>query len=216
MKQTKKTYKELALEFKNTKCEKAFSDLYNKMRPGLWNYVYKIVKDVDVADDITSTTLTTVYLKIEQYNPDYQITTWAYRIAFNASIGHIRVNNKKVSMNAFTDKGIETDESGMLPFQHSNKSNESEYSTIEEEHLEKERILTNRFNLTIEAIKSLPPMYKGYMVERFINKKPYSDILDIMIKKERDINLQTVKNRIFRGRKIIQKQLEDSKSFQLA
>ena len=119
-------------------------------------------------------------------------------------------------MNAFTDKGIETDESGMLPFQHSNKSNESEYNTIEEEHLEKERILTNRFNLTIEAIKSLPPMYKGYMVERFINKKPYSDILDIMIKKERDINLQTVKNRIFRGRKIIQKQLEDSKSFQVA
>lgn len=215
MKKSKKTYKELALEFKNTKSEKSFSDLYNKMRPGLWNYIYKIVKDPDVADDITSTTLTTVYLKIDQYDPNYQITTWAYRIGFNASIGFLRVNNKKVSMNVFTDKGIETDTTGNLPFQQT-ALNSSSYTTVEQEHLEKEEKLTRQFNLTLEAIKSLPPMYKGYMVERFINKKQYNDILDIMLDKEKGINLQTVKNRIFRGRKIIQKQLENSKSFQLS
>ena len=34
------------------------------------NYVYKIVKDWDVTDDIVSNTLTKVYFKIDQYNPD--------------------------------------------------------------------------------------------------------------------------------------------------
>ena len=77
------------------------------MRPGLWSYVNKIVKDSAVADDIVSTTLTTVYLKIDQYNEAYQITTWAYRIAYNECIGWIRYRNRKVSMNAFTDKGID-------------------------------------------------------------------------------------------------------------
>jgi DNA-directed RNA polymerase specialized sigma24 family protein len=56
-------------------------------------------------------------------------------------------------------------------------------------------------------------MYKRYMVERFLNHKSYQDILDIMLESEKGINLQTVKNRIFRGRKIVKKQLEGMKLF---
>ena len=51
------------------------------------------------------------------------------------------------------------------------------------------------------------------MVERFLNHKSYSDILEIMLQFEKGINLQTVKNRIFRGRKIVKKQLEGMKLF---
>ena len=43
-KKTKKTYKELALNFKNTRSEKVYNELYAKMRPGLWSYVNGIVK----------------------------------------------------------------------------------------------------------------------------------------------------------------------------
>ena len=46
------------------------------------------------------------------------------------------------------------------------------------------------------------------MIERFLNKKSYNEILDIMIKQEDGINLQTVKNRIFRGRKLVKDKLE--------
>ena len=107
MAKTKRTYKELAIEFKKTRSEKTYNELYHKMRPGLWSYVNNIVKDPTIADDIVSTTLTTVYLKIDQYDEAYQITTWAYRIAYNECIGWIRFRNKKVSMNVFTDAGVE-------------------------------------------------------------------------------------------------------------
>ena len=60
----KRTYKEIALEFKNTRDEKVFAELYEKMRPGLRNYVYGIVKDWDATDDVVSNTLTKVYFKI--------------------------------------------------------------------------------------------------------------------------------------------------------
>ena len=51
------------------------------------------------------------------------------------------------------------------------------------------------------------------MIERFLNHRSYQDILEIMQESEKGINLQTVKNRIFRGRKIVKKQLEGMKLF---
>lgn len=200
-----KTYKELAIEFKKTKSEKVYNELYRKMRPGLWSYVNNIVKDPIVADDIVSTTLTTVYLKIDQYDESYQITTWAYRIAYNECIGWIRFRNKSVSMNVFTDAGVE-------PPRKDSDDNDFGLKS-DEEFWEEENTLTEQVRLTQEAINALPPMYKRYMVERFLNNKSYNDILDIMIQYEKDINLQTVKNRIFRGRKIVKKQLEGMKLF---
>ena len=207
-KKIKKTYKELALEFKKTRSEKVYNELYAKMRPGLWSYVNNIVKDANVSDDIVSTTLTTVYLKIDQYNEDYQITTWAYRIAYNECIGWIRYRNRKVSMNAFTDKGIDPP-TFLLPDVETN----NELPPTEKDYWEAENILTEKGRLTTEAIKALPPMYKRFMEERFLNKKSYNDILQIMKTHEKDINLQTVKNRIFRGRRIVKKQLESMKLF---
>jgi RNA polymerase sigma-70 factor (ECF subfamily) len=201
-----KTYKELAIEFKKTRSERIYNELYKKMRPGLWSYVNNIVRDPAVADDIVSTTLTNVYLKIDQYDESYQVTTWAYRIAYNECIGWIRFRNKKISINVFTDAGVEppTKDGFLDPETH---------VKTDEDFWEEEDILTEQVRVTKEAINALPPMYKRYMVERFLNHKSYNDILDIMAEYEKDINLQTVKNRIFRGRKIVQKQLEKMKLF---
>lgn len=207
MAKSKKTYKELALEFKRTRSDRSFTELYEKIKPGLWNYVNRILKDPEITDDVVSTTLTTVYLKIDQYNEDYQITTWAYRIAYNECIGQIRARNRKVSMSVFSDKGVEaTDSDTMSIGSPSPLLYESDFDT-ESEHYEKERILSEQLRLTTEAIKALPPLYKPYMIERFLNGKSYNDIHEQMSTVERGVTLQTVKNRIFRGRKIIQQQL---------
>ena len=204
----KKTYKELAIEFKKTRKESTYNELYHKMRPGLWSYVNNIVKDPTIANDIVSTTLTTVYLKIDQYNEDYQITTWAYRIAYNECIGWIRFRNKKISMNVFTDAGVEP------PMDSPFTLKKDSYLPMTEEDWENEQtVLDEQVRLTHEAINALPPMYRRYMIERFLNHKSYQDILEMMKESEKGINLQTVKNRIFRGRKIVKKQLEGMKLF---
>jgi RNA polymerase sigma factor (sigma-70 family) len=204
----KKTYKELATEFKKTRRESVYNELYAKMRPGLRSYVNNIVKDPNVTEDIVSTTLTTVYLKIDQYNEDYQITTWAYRIAYNECIGWIRFRNKKISMNVFTDAGVEP------PMDSPFTLKKDSYLPMTEEDWENEQtVLDEQVRLTHEAINALPPMYRRYMIERFLNHKSYSDILEMMKESEKGINLQTVKNRIFRGRKIVKKQLEGMKLF---
>jgi len=146
MTKSKKTYKELALEFKRTRSDRSFTELYEKMKPGLWNYVNGILKDPEITDDVVSTTLTTVYLKIDQYNDDYQITTWAYRIAYNECIGQLRARNKKISMNVFTDKGVEATDGNTLSFD-SPLIYEAD-GDVESEHLERERIITEKLRLT--------------------------------------------------------------------
>ena len=202
-----KTYRQLASEFKNTRSEESFSQLYKKIKPGLTSYVNKILKDPELTQDVVSTTLTKIFLKIDQYNEDYQITTWAYKIAYNDAIGKIRDRQKRVSMNAFTDAGQDVRRAAV-------PASIADDDLTNDEYLEEDDILQEKFDKTTEAIKSLPALYRPYMVERFLNNRSYNDILDMMQSKEKGINLKTVKNRIFRGRKLVKDSLNNEVVFQ--
>ena len=79
----KLTYRELAENFYKTRSEKDYNKLYIRVKPGLKSYVTKMVKDSELADDILSNVLVKLWTKIDQYKPEYQITTWLYKIAFN-------------------------------------------------------------------------------------------------------------------------------------
>jgi RNA polymerase sigma factor (sigma-70 family) len=84
------TLKTLGLDFAETKSEKTFNDLYMRIKPGLLNYINQIVKDRDAAEDLFSMTMSIVYNKIDQYKPEYHISTWIYRIAYHEAIMFLR------------------------------------------------------------------------------------------------------------------------------
>ena len=83
MPKSNKSYRELSENFFTSRSERDYVELYNKVKPGLRSYIYNVVKDNNAADDILVNTLTKLWTKIDQYDPQYQITTWLYRIAFN-------------------------------------------------------------------------------------------------------------------------------------
>ena len=87
---SKKSYRELAENFTTSRSEKDYKVLYDKIKPGLENYVFNVVKDNEAKDDIVTNTLTKMWTKIDQYDPQYQITTWLYRIAYNTAIDKVR------------------------------------------------------------------------------------------------------------------------------
>jgi len=74
----KVSYAQLANEFKETKSELAYTRLYNKIRPSLRTYIMSMVKDRDVCEDLLSRTFIKIYEKIDTYDTQYAITTWAY------------------------------------------------------------------------------------------------------------------------------------------
>lgn len=195
-------YRELTENFLETKSEKDFTALYRKVKPGLKSYIYKIVKDSEATEDIVGNTLTKMWTKIDQYDPQYQITTWLYRIAFNECLGYINERNKKTSLNKLAEFGIEVGDEGFIGGDISQLIEDSEIKT-EQDWLDEDQDLQNQYTGALKAIQSLKPIYRDIVIDRLLNNMKYEDIAD-----KYDLPLQTIKNRILRGKRIITEELE--------
>lgn len=82
--------------------EKAFSQLYQKYNKTIWFTIYNIVKNSDVADDLTSVVFTKVYEKLQTYVSHISFEMWLKTIAVNTSIDYIR-RTKKEQLNNYID-----------------------------------------------------------------------------------------------------------------
>jgi len=194
-------YRTLAENFLETRSEKDYNALYKKVKPGLRAYISNVVKDGDATQDILTNTLTKMWTKIDQYDPQYQITTWLYRIAFNECLAWIRQRNRKYSLDSMRDFGIEVTESS-----NSRLSADDlliEYSQMtEQDYIDEDNQINNQYALALECIKNLKPMYREIVEDRLINNMKYEDIAE-----KYDLPLQTIKNRIRRGKTLIAEQI---------
>lgn len=191
------SYRELTEKFIETRSHKDYTALYRKVKPGLQNYIKNLIKDADVAEDIAVNTLIKMWTKIDMYDPEYQITTWLYRIAYNDALYYIRERNRKTSLDRLRDDyGIET----------INSSNgvalsdmvQDEIMKTESDWYEEESEITERYEAALKAIRELKPLYKDILVDRLIGNMKYEDIAT-----KYELPLQTIKNRIRRGRSLI-------------
>ncbi len=53
-------------------------------------FLYRIVGDIDEAEDVCQKTFITVYFRLHQLNDSGKFRTWLYRIASNCAIDHLR------------------------------------------------------------------------------------------------------------------------------
>lgn len=196
------SYRELTEQFIENKSEKAFTTLYNRIKPGLTTYVNKIVKDRDIAEDIAVNTLTKMWTKIDQYDPKYQITTWLYRIAFNESLGYINKRNKKSSLDQLGEFGVEVNNNGSTHVSLADAFDDF-YQMSEQDYIDEDNEIMNQYESALNAMNGLKDMYKDIVVDRLINNMKYDDIAE-----KYDVSLQTVKNRIRRGKALIAEQIK--------
>ena len=196
MPKKQKSYRELTEDYIKTKSEKDYKALYTRVRPGLRTYIYNVVKDNEATDDILTNTLTKMWTKIDQFDPQYQITTWLYRIAFNECLGWIRQRNKKRSLDAMKDYGINT-ERYLAKTSARDLLVEMEYKS-EQDWIDEDNHIMNQYETVLKNIDTLKPMYKGILEDRLLNNMKYEDIAD-----KYELPLQTIKNRIRRGKAII-------------
>jgi RNA polymerase sigma factor (sigma-70 family) len=199
---SKLNYRELTENYLESRSEADFTALYRKAKPGLKSYIYKIVKDNEIAEDIVVNTLTKMWTKIDQFDPQYQITTWLYRIAFNECLGYISERNKKTSLNKLAEFGIEVDGEGFVGDALAHLIEEAEQKS-EQDFLDEDEALQNQYTSALRAIEKLKPIYKEIVVDRLLNNMKYEDIAE-----KYDLPLQTIKNRILRGKRLIQEELE--------
>ena len=191
------SYREMTENFLETRSDADFTALFYRIKPGLTTYVNKIVKDRDMAEDIAINTLTKMWTKIDQFNPQYQITTWLYRIAFNDALAHINQRKKKSSLDSLSEFGVELNEAGEVNLGMAGAFEDYEMKT-EQDYLDEDDLMMETYEKTLKAIDGLKDMYKEIVVDRLINNMKYEDIAN-----KHNLPLQTIKNRIRRGKAIV-------------
>ncbi|VAX35597.1 RNA polymerase sigma factor RpoE [hydrothermal vent metagenome] len=74
----------------------AFEKLMVKYFPRLLNFIYRFIKNRELAEDLTQEVFIKVYHNASAYHPKAKFKTWLYTIARNISLNEIRKNRQKM------------------------------------------------------------------------------------------------------------------------
>ena len=147
----KKTYRQMTNDYLTTKSPEAFTVLYNRIKPGLTSHINKIVKDWDTAEDLAVQSLTKLWTKSELYDPaKAMITTWLYKIGFNAALGYKNEKNKTRSLSAMNEFGVQVNSEGNLDLGH-----DVEETPSFKEMMEEDDAIQLKYELTELLLKAL-------------------------------------------------------------
>src|ERR1700680_4911043 len=86
--------------------EQSFELLLRKYRTPLVNFLYRMVRDTAVAEDLAQEVFLRVYRARQEYAPSAKFTTWLFRIATNLALNSVRDNRHRkleVSLDAPAD-----------------------------------------------------------------------------------------------------------------
>ena len=156
-----------------------FSEIINRHKNLVYSVILKMINNKEDANDLAQEVFIKVYKNLDKYFPDFKFSTWVIRITTNHTIDHIR----KKKYETVTMEEVER----KLTFE----------STPEKEYIEREEreCLDNLLN-------NLPEIYRIPLILYHKQGLSYQEIADVT--KE---PLSKVKNRIFRGRKILKEEL---------
>ena len=159
----------------------AFTLLLEKYRAPLMTHVLKFVPVVEDAEDICQRSFEKAFMNIDRYKSQYAFSTWLYNIAQNEAIDHIR--RSKATINS-------------VPISSEREALDVLSGTTPEEEFITDQAVSNLIN----GIQSLPECYRRVAELRFIRDFAYEDIAA-----ELQLPLGTVKTRINRARKMLEK-----------
>lgn len=172
--------------------EKAFEMIIRKYQTPLSSYISRMVRNYELALDITQETFVKAYSCLGSYRQEYKFNTWLFKIASNSVIDHWRKKKiKAVSMDQPYEMGDET-----LPCQIASDE-KSVIRTVE---------LSELRDLIEDALDILPAGMKELFIWRHINDLSYEEMAEI-----KGIPVGTIKNRVFQAKEIIRKHLEENR-----
>ena len=145
----------------------------------------KYVGVVEDAEDICQRSFEKAFMNIDRYNSQYAFSTWLYNIAQNEAIDHLR--RSRASINS-------------VPISEEREALDVMAASTPEDEL----IIDQAVSELISGIQSLPESYRKVAELRFIKDYAYEDVARAL-----DLPLGTVKTRISRARKMLEKIVEN-------
>jgi len=187
----------LAENFISHRDNKSFKCLYDRVRPGVLNHCYTILKDVELAEDAFMNSMAKVWEKIEQYDLSRgNFSTWCYNIARNESLLLLKSRKKYVSKSS-EDLELDSTQNGETTGFHDVETDPLWQFFFQSPNIDE------LYDQIVDEIRELPVLYKDIMIDREINGMKYKDIAD-----KYDIKKRSIATRIRRARTKIKNKIE--------
>lgn len=171
---------------------KAFELLVIKYQRRIQRLIGRMVRDVDLVEDIAQETFIRAYRALAQFRGDAQFYTWLYRIAVNTAKKSLMdlKRNPTVSENSF--KSDDDDETSQV-------ENELTSSETPDAVLASKEIA----QIINTALEALPEELRQAITLREIEGLSYEEISEAM-----NCPIGTVRSRIFRAREAISQKVK--------
>lgn len=163
--------------------ERSFELLLRRYRTPLVNFLYRMVRDSAVAEDLAQEVFLRVYRARKEYAPSAKFTTWIFRIATNLALNSVRDNRNRqmeISMDRAVDIG--DDERPAMEVQ--------DHTPTMEQYL----IARSRSEMILRAIDALPEKQRAAVLLHKYQELDYDEIARIL-----DCSESALKSLLFRA-----------------
>ncbi|HEV3141046.1 MAG TPA: sigma-70 family RNA polymerase sigma factor [Vicinamibacterales bacterium] len=176
--------------------ERALSDLADTFGSKIYQLAFRYLRNKEDAEEVTQDVLFKVHRKVASFRGDAALSSWIYRITFNAAMSRLRTAGYQRAQEE--DRQREADSGEGIA--RTDRADVADWS-----HMADEGVLRSQLRRrVIRAILALPAIYRAPVVLRDLQGMSTEEASAMLKVKD-----QTLKSRLHRGRLILRKQLAD-------
>ena len=177
--------------------EQALVDLADEFGTKIYQLAFRYLRNKEDAEEVTQDVLFKVYRKVDAFRGDAALSSWIYRITFNAAMSRLRTAKYQRSQDDDRKAAAaDTDLHGDTP----RAKDVADWSDLADEQVLRSQLRAR----VMRAILALPAIYRAPVMLRDIQGMSTEEASAVLHVKD-----QTLKSRLHRGRLIMRKQLAD-------
>ena len=176
--------------------EQALSDLADEFGTKIYQLAFRYLRNKEDAEEVTQDVLFKVYRKVDAFRGDAQLSSWIYRITFNAAMSRLRTAQYQRTQAEERREAANDSAAGDA----ARPSEVADWSDLADEQVLRSQLRQR----VMRAILALPAIYRAPVMLRDIQGMSTEEASAMLRVKD-----QTLKSRLHRGRLILRKQLAD-------
>jgi RNA polymerase sigma-70 factor (ECF subfamily) len=177
--------------------EGAMAELAATYSSKIYQLAFRYLRNKEDAEEITQDVLFKVYRKVGAFRGDAALSSWIYRITFNAAMSRLRTARHQRAQDE--ERQTQTNADGET-IATGPRADVADWSQMADEGVLRSQLRRRVFR----AILALPAIYRAPVMLRDIQGMSTEEASAMLRVKD-----QTLKSRLHRGRLILRKQLAD-------
>src|SRR5262245_21957496 len=175
--------------------EGALRDVVEAYGSKIYQLAFRYLRNKEDAEEVAQDVLYKVHRKVGEFRGDAQLSSWIYRITFNAAMSRLRTARYQRAQAEQSQADLEGEDSLRRA-----RSEVADWSSMADERVFRSQLRRRVFS----AVLALPAIYRAPVVLRDLQGMSTEEASAMLRVKD-----QTLKSRLHRGRLILRKQLRD-------